>query len=371
MKHDMHSLFSLLENVRVFQMRFIHISDVFLGYSPDPGTDWSEDRTREIRETFQQVLKDCNEKEVQLLLIAGNLFASTPTEEDLKWLDEQLLTLEHTRTLLLAGNADPIAPKAPLEQFMFESKTVVFPAGKTTNAYLKGVNTCVTGYSYRKEEEPGRILEGINPGRAGSYNILLACGGTKGHMPFRKNVLAEKGFDYVALGGIRKPAHLLKNRMAYSGSPEPLDQEDQGKHGYILGDITEEGTKITWCPVAKRSYIRITFDLKPEYTDLDLSQLAEDRMMKLGHENIYSIVLRGFAPADMKQDFSRLNRRFHVLGVYDQTLSESEMEHITVDNETNLMGRFVRQVEDNLTAEKKIREKAVRYGMEALTRAGE
>ena len=352
-------------------MRFIHISDIYLGYAPDPGTDWSEDRAKEIRETFLQILKDCNEKEVQLLLIAGNLFASTPTEEDLKWLDEQLLTLEHTRTLLLAGDADPITPKAPLEHFMFESKTVVFPAGKTTNAYLKGVNTCVTGYSYRKSEEAGRILEGINPGRAGSYNILLGCGGTKGHMPFRKDVLAGKGFDYVALGGMHKPSHVLKNRMAYSGSPEPLGPEDQGKHGYVLGEITDEGTKITWCPVAKRSYIRITFDLKPEYTDIDLPQLAEERIMKMGHDNIYSIVLRGFAPQGLKKDFSRLDRRFHILGVSDQTLSEKELELMTVENETNLMGRFVHQVEDSLSSEKKIREKAIRYGIEALIRAGE
>ena len=48
------------------------------------------------------------------------------TEEDLKWLDEQLLTLEHTRTLLLAGDADPITQGAALEKFSFRSKTVVF-----------------------------------------------------------------------------------------------------------------------------------------------------------------------------------------------------------------------------------------------------
>ena len=104
---------------------------------------------------------------------------------------------------------------------------------------------------------------------------------------------------------------------------------------------------------------------------MDLAQLAEDRMMKLGHENIYSIVLRGFAPPDFKADFSKLNRRFMVTGILDQTLSEKEMELITVENENNLMGRFVQQVEDSLASEKKIREKAVRYGMEALIRAGE
>ena len=352
-------------------MKFIHISDVYLGFEPDPGTEWSTERGKEVRETFQKVLQDCNEKEVQLLLIAGNLFAETPSEEELKWLDEQLGTLNHTRTLLLAGDADPITPGSALEHFVFHSNTVVFPAGKTTNAYLKGVNTCVTGYSYRKKDETGKILEGINPGRAGSFNILLACGGMNGHMPFRKDVLAGKGFNYVALGGSHKPAHLLKNRMAYSGSPEPLGPDDQGKHGYILGEITEEGTKITWCPVAKRSYINLTFDLKPEHSGVDLVKLSEENMMKMGHENIYSIVMKGFVDQPVKADFKKLSKRFRVLEVLDRTLSVKEIELLSAENGLNLMGRFVKEVDDSISYEKGIREKATRYGMEALIRAGE
>ena len=354
-------------------MKFIHISDVYLGFTPDSGREWSEDRQKEIRQTFLDILKDCNEKEVQLLLIAGNLFAETPTTEDLQWLDEALLTLEHTRTLLLAGYSDPITPGSALEQFKFESKTVVFPAGKTTNAYLKGVNTCVTGFSYRKGEESGRILEGIEPGRAGSFNILLANGGMKGHMPFRKDVLAAKGFDYVALGGVHKPTHLLKNRMAYSGSPEPLGPADQGKHGYILGEMneTENGTetKIIWCPAAKRSYVTLTFDLKPEYSGVDFVKMAEEKMAKLGNKNIYSIVLRGFATELEHRDFSRLNRRFDVLSVQDQTLSVKEEQFLEKENASNLIGGFMKSVSENFSVNEDTREKARRYGTEALLKA--
>ena len=363
-------------------MRFIHISDVYLGYAPDAGCEWSDDRKKEIRDTFLQILKDCNEKNVQLLLIAGNLFHEVPDEEELKWLDEQLLTLEHTRTLLLAGFTDPMTKGSPLEGFSFASKTVVFPAGRTTNAYLKGVNTCVTGFSYRKPEETTGILEGINPGRAGSFNILLACGGTPEHMPFRKNVIAAKGFDYVALGGSRKPQHLLKNRMAYSGSPEPLGPEDAGKHGYILGEMTEEGTTVTWCPVAKRSYVRLTFDMKQQYEEVDLPKMAEERMLKLGHENIYSIVLRGTVDQPLRQDFSRLNRRFHVISVQDMTVPERELERFVSENRGNLIGDFDEYLKTGggalsnktggaLSSEDKLREKARRYGLEALTRAGD
>lgn len=352
-------------------MRFIHISDVYLGYVPDKGKEWSEERAKEIQTTFEQVLTDCNEKDVQLLLIAGNLFAAPPTQEQLEWLDAKLSTLEHTRTLLIAGSADYIAPKSPMETFQFQSKTVVFPREKTTNAYLKGVNTCVTGYSYGQPNHREPILESIAPGRAGAFNILLANGGDAEHMPFRKSVLAKKGFDYIALGGSRRPTHILKNRIAYSGSPEPLTISDQGKHGYILGEMTPQGTTVSWCPVAKRSYIRFTFDLKPDISGDEIAKLAEEKMMKMGYQNIYSIVMHGFASEDLKPDFTRLRKRFNIYEIQDLTLSRRDIELLRVENETNLVGGFVKEIADNVTIDERIREKAGRYGLEALIRAGE
>ncbi|MBR0145722.1 MAG: DNA repair exonuclease [Eubacterium sp.] len=352
-------------------MRFIHISDVYLGYQPDPGKEWSEDRAKELETTFLQVLADCNEKDVQLLLIAGNLFAAPPTEQQLAWLDEKLGTLEHTRTLFIAGSADYIAPGSPMETYQFQSKTVVFPREKTTNAYLKGVNTCVTGYSYGQPEHRENILDAIAPGRTSSFNILLAHGGDANHMPYHKGILAGKGFDYIAMGGSRRPVHILKNRMAYSGSPEPLSIQDQGKHGYILGEMTEQGTTITWCPIAKRAYIRFTFDLRPDISGEEVARLAEEKMMKMGYQNIYSIVMRGFASEDLKPDFTRLCKRFNIYEIDDQTMSVKEMDLLKVENGANLVGSFARELADNVTIDERIREKAQRYGMEALIRAGE
>ena len=353
------------------KMRFIHISDVFLGYVPDEGKDWSKDRAKEIEETFLRVLADCNEKQVQLLLIAGNLFAAPPTTEQLDWLDEKLCTLEHTRTLLIGGSADYIAPGSPMESYEFRSKTVVFPREKTTNAYLKGVNTCVTGYSYGQPEHRENILDTIGPGRESAYNILLANGGDQDHMPFHKDIIARKGYDYVAMGGSRKPVHMLKNRMAFSGSPEPLSVKDQGKHGYVLGDMTEQGVKITWCPIARRQYIRFTFELRPDISGDDLTTLAEEKMMKMGYENIYSIVMRGFASESLKPDFTRLRKRFNIYEIDDQTLSAREQEVLRSENEANLIGGFIRDISENYSVDEKIREKANRYGLEALIRAGE
>ena len=227
----------------------IHIADVHLFATPDAEFEWGENRPKEIEETFEKVIDACNEKDIDLLLIAGNLFDRSPSVEDLIFVDEKLTRLEKTRTVILSGSDDYIEPGSESATYKFRSRTVMLPADKTTNAYLRGINTCVTGYSYGKPEYREHILENIDPGREDAINILLGHGGDKNHMPFKKEKLASKGFDYVAMGYIRRPVHILKNRMAYAGSPEPLGPKETGRHGYVLGEINDSGTKITWCPI--------------------------------------------------------------------------------------------------------------------------
>ena len=62
-------------------MRFIHIADVHLGMKPDSGYPWSDKRASEIFETFTKIIDICNEDNIDLLIIAGDLFHKQPSEK--------------------------------------------------------------------------------------------------------------------------------------------------------------------------------------------------------------------------------------------------------------------------------------------------
>ena len=47
-------------------MKFIHMADAHLGVQPDKGRPWSEDRAREIKETFVKVVEDAESRQVDL-----------------------------------------------------------------------------------------------------------------------------------------------------------------------------------------------------------------------------------------------------------------------------------------------------------------
>ena len=75
-------------------MKFVHISDVYLGAEPDKGKEWSESRAKELYETFDRVIQLCIDEKINLLMIAGNLFVRQPSLEDLQALDERLQKLQ-------------------------------------------------------------------------------------------------------------------------------------------------------------------------------------------------------------------------------------------------------------------------------------
>lgn len=352
-------------------MRFIHTSDIRIGVSPDTNYEWGEKRKAEIEGALDNIINVCNEKDIDLLLIAGNLFSEPPTKEQLDQLDAKLMTLVKTRTVILPGYLDYVSEGSPASEYKFESKTVMLPGGKTTNAYLKGINTCVTGYGYDYPEIRADVLGKIDPGRVSAANILIGAGGDPNHMPFKTSEIAKKGFDYVALGGRSKSAHILKNRLAYSGCPEPAGPEETGRRGFIIGEVTDEGTKISWVPCNKRCYIDINITLSPEITAEDVTTKLDEMLMKLGNENIYTIIFKGFADPDFAPDLKRIKERYLIRSIENLTINSRDEEKLLEENGANIIGSFVTEIRECYNIDENIRNKAMRYGLEALIMSGE
>ena len=349
-------------------MKFVHIADVHLGVKPDRGRRWSDERSEEIWDSFCKIVELCEEQKIDLLLIAGDLFHTPPTLQQIKNVDFQLKKMSSTKTVIIAGNHDYIEENSPWDTYEFNSDTVIFPRDKGTNVYIEDLNVCVTGFSYGCPEYTDRILEKLKPGREGAYNILLGHGGDATHMPFSKEKLAKTAFDYVALGHIHKPAHIFKNKMAFAGSLEPIDYTETGRRGYILGEVSEQNnTRITWVPFNKRSYINMAVDLDTDCTNSMVSDIIETNINKLGKENIYRIMLRGNVDSNLDLNLSALTRRYNINEIIDKTEDAYDLKELYTVNENNLLGRFIKSMSDkNSDEDEEIRQKALRYGLDAL-----
>lgn len=349
-------------------MRFIHTADIHLGVVPDKDKTWSKTRAAEVTATFDRLLAITEERQADLLLIAGDLFHAPPTEAMLKDLDYKLSGLSMTRTVIIAGNHDYIAEGSPADHYEFQSNTVLMPRDCFSNAYLDDIHTCITGFSFGQMEYTEDLISDITPQVEGAVNILLAHGGDSTHMPLNFRKLANAGFDYCALGHIHKPKHMVKNKMAYSGSLEPIDCTETGRRGFIYGECRDGETRIRWEPLNCRSYINLGFEVKPEYSGARIVDVLARQMEKMGDQNIYKIILSGHMGNGVRPEYDVLKQRFQVYDIIDNTLCEYDMDKLLEENEDNLLGKYIMHFGD---ADDEISRKALKYGVEAILATGE
>ena len=193
-------------------------------------------------------------------------------------------------------------------------------------------------------------------------------GGDEEHGAFDFRELADAGFDYIALGYLRKPKHMIKNKMAYPGSPEPLSHRDTGRHGFIYGQTIHGETRIKWESAACRSYINLGLEIKPEYSSMQIENVIAKQIDKMGRENIYRIILKGQKGRNVDTTFEKLLSEYMIYDVVDNTMFDYNKDSLMKDNEHNVLGRFIAELSDK---DDVVSRKALEYGLEAVIATGE
>ena len=353
-------------------MKFIHIADVHLGATPDSNMPWGEQRAREIWSSFEHIINVCNDEEVDLLLIAGDLFHRQPLVRELKELNYLFGKLRKTQVVIMTGNHDYISARSNYQGFAWDHRVHMYFNRQVEIFKFPELHTEVYGFSYLQRDITEPLYDEIKAPKNEKIHILLAHGGDEKNIPINKKKLQQAGFDYVALGHIHKP-EIISDQMAYSGSLEPLDKNEIGERGYILGEIaiTEEGerqTHIRFIPSAHRQYIRHTLTVNPETTNGSLQDQVREVILKGGAQNLYLFQVQGARDENIQFDKEALKALGNVLEVVDQSVPDYDFDAIYRENADNLIGLFIKKIRENAEQDE-IAKKALFYGIEALLEA--
>lgn len=145
-------------------MNFIQIADVHLGAAPEAGRRDDGQREKEIWDSFYKVIDICEEKQIDLLLIAGDLFHRQPLLRELKEINYHFGKLSRTKVVLIAGNHDYIRKDSRYLQIAWSEN--VYPLFETTlhRAVIEELDLAVYGFSYdRREIREARYDEAYAP----------------------------------------------------------------------------------------------------------------------------------------------------------------------------------------------------------------
>ncbi|MDD6616858.1 MAG: DNA repair exonuclease [Lachnospiraceae bacterium] len=345
-------------------MRFMHIADVHLGAAPDSGYSWSKDRGREIWDSFRRCIEDANEKKVDLLLIAGDLFHRQPLLQELREVDYLFSTLEKTMVVLIAGNHDYLKPSSPYLNFGWSSNVVCLFSPECEKVRLPELKTEVYGLSYHQQEITTPLYDGLKADKNDYFRILLAHGGDAGHIPISKNALMESGFDYIALGHIHKPQVFIQGLALYAGALEPIDCNDTGAHGYVLGEVQRKRVKLSFVESASRSYLQEEIEVTEQDTGYSLREKVAELIHREGQQNMYRIRFTGQRAPQFRPDLREYRKCGRILDIEDGTIPAFPVEELRRQYRGQLIGDFIESFGESPKG--MVEEKALRYGLEAL-----
>ncbi|MGB4660990.1 MAG: DNA repair exonuclease [Mobilitalea sp.] len=350
-------------------MKFIHIADVHLGAIPDSNLPWGRNREKEIWNSFAHIIEVCNEEKVDLLLIAGDLFHRQALVRELKEVNYLFSKLETAQVVLMAGNHDFIGSRSHYEGFEWDKKVHMFLSDKLESVAFPELQIEVSGFSYRTRDIAEALYDNVKPEAKNNIQILLAHGGDEKDIPLNRKKLQDSGFDYIALGHIHKP-ELISNKMAYSGSIEPLDKNETGEHGFIMGEVVtgdkgKNTTQIRFVPSSIREYKRINISVDQTTTNGSLRDLASELIKSEGEQHIYSFRITGVRDETIHFDKEMLKTCGNVMEVEDQSVPDYDFDVLSRENSDNMIGLFIQKIRENPNQDE-VAKKALYYGMEAL-----
>lgn len=384
-------------------MKFIHIADVHLGVTPDVGMPWSETRSRDIWNSFRLIIEQARAQQVDLLLIAGDLFHRQPLKRELKEIAAWFAEIPETEVVLIAGNHDFLHAKSYYRTFSWPENVHFILERDLTAVHLERIHTTVWGCSFWDKEDAravyssealqkvmqtkaarntrgmeydvslaqgatGRLTDAGQTGQTQrNFRILLGHGGDDRHHPFRTDDIMAAGFDYAAFGHIHKAAQLVPGKVVMAGSLEPTDCNDFGPHGLWMGEVTERGTRVSFYPIKKCEYIRQEVNVTPDMSAYAVEELVQQELAKRETYQISHVVLRGYRDADTILPLEQIAQMERVVRVVDETEPDYQFDLLKKRYEGTLLQKYIEVMEqypDPVQGKK-----ALYYGVQAMLNA--
>ena len=349
----------------------MHLSDVRLGLHSESGRRWGAERVVEVAETLKKTIEQAAEEKIDLVLIAGGLFAHRPVTTELSEADRIFSAYPGIRFVIVSGEWDQIRDNSPVLSFHWSENVHYVLSGSPVTLDFPNLSTRV--YARSVTEQYVNAEE------------LIAASENDGDVPVKIALCYEPGlekamnfdcsaFSYAAFGGRGSHLEIVKNRACYSGGLEPAGMTDQGVHGYYTGEISEVTgalTDLRFVPAATASYVPLLVRINTDTTGEELCRMLEKEIRKRGVTNIYRIRIAGKKYCDRCFDLSEIREKYRIADLIDETEPQYDFEALFDEHRQDMIGYFISSLRNNQAEMPEIDRKAMFYGIDALLKTQE
>jgi DNA repair exonuclease SbcCD nuclease subunit len=358
----------------------MHLSDLHLGASLSYLGERAPERRRDLESALARALNAAVEKNVDAILIAGDLFNVHNPPTDLVTRTKAALAKAAASgipVVLIPGTHDSFRySKCVYRHNEFPSVDVIVDPGKSIMKNLNGRDVYFYGFSGGRKKEDAPFACGPEDG----IHVAIVHGPVTeaGHwtpsardFPLTPGEIEISAFDYVALGHHHnfREFRFAKTTAVYPGTLEGLKFGENGERYLVISEIDDDGVTIEKITHNKKvfSEIRIDFATSAIASSEGLVSAIEKRS---DPSAIVKVVLTGmadFLPSTGDIE-SRLEGNYFHLEISDATSVVGGELIRLVSNEETVRGIFVKKMLkriENCTAEERpAAELAMRLGIE-------
>lgn len=363
-------------------VKIIHTADLHLGAEMSYLGSAADERRAELLLTFEKIIDLCNNKNADLLLIAGDLFENNSVgSKYISRVLQMIESLKNTTVVFAAGNHDPLTSDSPFLNSDLPDNLIVLDT-HDQRVPIKNLPVTIYGKSfgscYMESDDDFSInadTDNINimvmhadiSGTAGGYNCISS------------DYIANSNMDYIALGHIHKYSKISvlgKTKFAYCGCPEPHGFDELGDKGVIYAEISKNNFNAQFINTCRRRHIECKVDISGIDTVGAISEkILSELKEKYGEnfaDNLYKIILCGEISDGVTVDIPEIKKRISDTVFYAKIKDKTRpfYDLTALSRENSLKGKFVKLMLEkaaNADAEQKdIIQNALDLGLKAF-----
>lgn len=338
-------------------VKILHCADLHIGAVESSLGVLALRRQAETLITFEKIISLAKENDVDLLLIAGDLFNSNNVDTSIiNRCFECFEEISNVKIIFAAGNHDPLNAASPFVTRELPKNVYVLD---TTDSVIefKDINTRVYGKSFKEVYMQGSTNFSLDTDNS-FINLMCIHGELRGDLGSDYNSITSEfikssGMDYIALGHIHKRSDIGKvgnTFVSYPGCPEGQGFDELGEKGVYMGEISKGVCQLQFVPTAKRMHLAESVNVSGLSTANDIADGVvyelKQKYSATFADNIYKITLVGSINDDtvisVPEISSRLNDILYFAKVLDKT--ETATDFNALAQEKSLKGIFVKNM---------------------------
>ncbi|NOV81907.1 DNA repair exonuclease SbcCD nuclease subunit [Clostridium saccharobutylicum] len=200
-----------MKKIRILHTADIHFDTPFSGMTPNEALKSKE----ELKEVFEKIIQITNERKIDILLIAGDVFDNLSVNKStLYFIKSCLEKINHVKIFISPGNHDPFNDKSFYSMIEWPDNTHIFTE-KPERIILEELDTVVWGVGFDKPHINNSLLKDIQ--RIDGYNNVMVLHGeitttkdSNDYNPITEEDIATSEMDYIALGHRHKFSGIKK-----------------------------------------------------------------------------------------------------------------------------------------------------------------